>query len=1632
MAGHGILRAASIARLPEFLPPTDNPPQTRLPWKSATAQEEAVQAAVAADAEGAALQKEIAAANDKIKAQAALAAAIEQKAAADPQAIAIRAEIENGLRCTYWPPDCTSSRNQLEKVMHCTARFAFFSLPARLCEVLSVWLPAGVILAASLVSAARAEPAAPADLRGLAGQLQGNLKVLAEARDGLAAQLQSRLDADGKIAPPADLYLRFAEGADHEEMLVVLNSRGGRWARAYATVPAWRQETYGERRGFYIENKTRYVWRDKFRWSVQPLDLALSGDSLNGSMETFLGLNQLREERLPPGTPRVFHTGEVFSWLDRIGYLVHERLRKEQFAVAAQISKDACEFDLALEDIIAGQRPIYITFQIPETGLARPTAWTPTFNGGYHTCDASGVGLRGDKVAGTLKISLKPDAWFPKSPIDLTVSVEGKVEFGRFRGTYRSSWEGKEIAGALTGKAGRTVLGRFQANGEMGGYCGLVQGMACPARDKIAAFFQTVAADKDGADVAGLIRQAHQVYRQVRALNMALRQYPLALEDAWDQCSVSDVRWGRDGGTTLAKEDLADISGYVTSLTAAAKAAAAGEGTWLRGVQAPADPTFGPFGGSEALPEGPKGYTLPADTGVPGPQKWCHLPEWLVAGPLSLSDNVDHNAAEAPDLFLSERGQYVLNPACLPKEQKPKPGEDALAGWRPIKAPEGELEPAWSHAVGRGAFRGSLWFAAADVVSDKDREVWISVAAMDHAKLWVNGRLVWVGGELAWPYRHEQESIFRIALRKGTNRLLVRCREDRSLTWIRLHLCVRGQPKAGDEGLSDPPPPEACDAAGDGAGRFPGARPPLAWDLDKGVNVSWKAPLPGAATSRPVAVGGRIYITCEPSTLVCMDQENGKVLWKAASDVPAPDPRSRAEDAVVGNGRQVWACHRGGVVVACDAQGKKLWSLATEIDSATLRMAGGRLIVQGLRGGDKKAEPVHILLALDPLSGKDVWKQQLAEPYRPIHVLRLARDGKTFAGLLTESLQVRDAATGEVVLNQADLDRTREGGIYLADGMIHFTGYSYKYAGRFFLDADGQLGCRFAWHNFYATKDFHSAAPAVGVGRWFLTTSQVQEDRPGHSPVALREMNIFDRRTGEPVGRIKPLCADVPRVFTPPLAAGSYVFVQVAGTSDGPGQMVVVDASGWPTVIARNALPRKISGQPVFEGTRMFLRTADELICIAVTTPEGRRFQDERIAATLMEYVGAVPRVDRLTGASPLAEIPVSARLPLSDLSDGRTLPHWLVAGPLPPKVEPQDVEQLAGLKPETGATVTLGGVTKPFAPLAQQWVKVSVTRYSYHLFEGLGMGLADMRRSIDVAGFLQDNKDQSLVLFSVAVNSRPRLVTLAAPAKGVDLWLAGQKVKPMSPLHLAAGAYPLMVLVRPEFLAGGEPLTIAFPESDDPRQVRQAWLRKLAMMEPLIVRLWQRGGPGAEQAGIWLRELEDYKVAEDLAAPQRSWRNQGSGCFPNARPPVPMEPASNVLWKANLPGAEGTAPVATASRVYLGVAPASLMCLAAGEGKPLWQVELGDGAKGPLSPPVVDGDAIFIASSSGALVCFGEDGKPRWRAKTSPGMPDAGPCVLLAGQTLIVQNGNLAAFNVSSGEPLWTADLPRGAVGAP
>jgi outer membrane protein assembly factor BamB len=172
---------------------------------------------------------------------------------------------------------------------------------------------------------------------------------------------------------------------------------------------------------------------------------------------------------------------------------------------------------------------------------------------------------------------------------------------------------------------------------------------------------------------------------------------------------------------------------------------------------------------------------------------------------------------------------------------------------------------------------------------------------------------------------------------------------------------------------------------GNGNGVHPHATPPAKFE-----DAAWKTAV-GYSYSSPVVSGSMVLVTSEPNVLLCVNAADGKILWKKKFNpalLPAdrrdkvktffddPETSGNAASTPVCDGKHVYVVLGNGLVVCCaikDGSVKWVQHIDTEPNSdegrsASPLLAGGKLIVH-----------LTELIALDPATGKTLWKQPDAE-----------------------------------------------------------------------------------------------------------------------------------------------------------------------------------------------------------------------------------------------------------------------------------------------------------------------------------------------------------------------------------------------------------------------------------------------------------------------------------------------------------------------------------------------------------------------------------------------------------------------------------------------------------------------------
>lgn len=1495
-----------------------------------------------------------------------------------------------------------------------------------------VLLAVGAACAGARMGVAAESAASEQELSSAAKLLQGTVRDLEKVRDKVAAELGARTKADAEAGANHDMFLRFDEGADEEETHMVLRRRGKNWLTSYAVVPQWRQESFHELFAYAHRGRNRCITRDRNRYPVDASAVSFDGASLGGKMTATYKLDTTREERYPPGTPtRWSNTGQKFTTMEKLATLNHHKDRVQSYTLNAKALEGIREFDLWLVDAIDKRATLQVRFQVPAQPWIRGIAWGLNWNCGYHSIDATGLTCKDGVLEGPLMVALNPDAWYPKKPHYMVYNLKAKINGRLCEGGYTGEGDFGECSGVLRGEAGNFICGTFESSGDLGAYHAMVFGRVMPAREDVPSLLipATKAEREPEQVVRSLVARTARLYSEIRGLCMATTQYPLPIEVALAQTKAAAPEWGTDGA--LVAEQVASIASFAGDAKALVEACVAGlgkENAAVVGSPDCGDPTFGPFGRVEALSATTTNvFALPAGIKTDSPQEWAHIPYWDTLSPLKRVDDLDHNTVVLPEIIPADGASYEaeMSKIKFPKEAKRPPR--VMKSWEPMVSRRGKLVPPWSSWSPRGRSHGAVWFARTTLVSDKAQDLWVALSAKAHGKLWVNGKLAWVAPETMWRNQQRRESVLRISLNKGDNKLLLRGREDRNETWLRMHFCVQGAPNPESKPMLTKADADAgiVDSVGDGSGRFlNAANPPLAWNIDEGRNVAWTRSLPGKAVSGAAAVAGKLFMCCAPDLVVCLDQKSGAVLWK--KELAGTAGRSRG--AIVADGKMVWAC-LGGQTAGYDLDGNEKWRVAADGERANLAAADGRLLVES---GSGRGDEPHTCAALDAVTGEELWKTDIPGGYNSfgLHVLRLRNGDSKVDGVVPESRQFLDLKDGRVLCGAPDSDHRDGSRVYMADGVLVYAKRSTVVAHRYMLDPHGRVVTPRIWQNQYGIK-YDSHKMVLIAGRYAMIIGTVQEDCKGHSNAAVRELYAYDRETGRPVTRIKPALLSAQSDGSQSTYVAPYVFVHDSGggSSGGHpthGQIAVIHIGGTPRLVSRNYIPLG-TGTPVFDGSRMFLTGGGQMWCVAVTDDKGRQYQDEQLASAMFERLWNVPKSEKFARPEKFPTPPPYGTVAISRLEDSVGLPHWMVAGPFPLPAENEDAsvyETLAALRPKPGDALALVGTMRKFAALPQEAVSTGYTYGHEYYLCGIGGVTATVKKEIDVLSCTGGKKDQCAVLYTVVENSRPRVASLMIPSKGVEVWMGGIKLKPFQTVELDPGAYALTARVRPDKMGKkAGTISIAFRNRDDPRAARQVWFRKVNAAEDQVkgVAKTLAARELGEKANSYLRELGGYKASLDAAQLVRSALNGGSGMFANARPPVPWERGTNLRWKRELPGEIAASPVASGDSVYVSVKPNLLVCCDRRTGEISWKAEVPKTKS--LSAPAVSKDAVYVADAAGAIARFRLNGTTVW-TKSVKGSSGAGATAMVANGMLVVRAGALFGVDMETGETVWTAKL--------
>ncbi|MFW5840641.1 MAG: PQQ-binding-like beta-propeller repeat protein, partial [Planctomycetota bacterium] len=802
---------------------------------------------------------------------------------------------------------------------------------------------------------------------------------------------------------------------------------------------------------------------------------------------------------------------------------------------------------------------------------------------GYHQADASGLEHEKGKISGTLKVYINSDGWFPwrgsgRPPLELTFQLDGKLKHHQLSGTFTASGDMGEYTGTVRGTGGPGMQGRYTSSGQLPDGAGQVYGMVLNDFPPIAEQLTTLPEDKlpEGAALGEL---ANQLMLEIRALSLCLQHPHLPLAAAVNQCHSAQVAWG---------------NGHVPADWARLAA------DWMTAGIDASPPQPRPIG-ADSPAMGTRAMDLQDDSMTVlardlDPAVWYTVPAWRAIGPFGQRPGLEHNSARAPEIVpIFDQPMHQVYDRLAAKIDNPE-----QLKWREVRTSSDRIADPMAKAGFFARFQGEIWYAAAEIESDTARKVTLAIDSADHAKCWVNGQLVWTGREKVYRYHSTGRQLVEAELAAGRNTILLRVHRDRKPAWVRLAV------KAGAVS-PEPAGPADTQAA---ASVFGADAPPIAWDIEKGINVAWRRQDLGGA-SRPVVHKGRILVTQRPGRLLAIDPADGSVVFdKLVDPISHLDAEAgqRWDQADAGEkwqmlqrfdkslnlrlrglgnmhvsapavgDRRIYVHVETGVLRAFDESGDPLWLSRTDLKKAVVHPVGRYVVTEGeindawsLPGSlawlrkDKKRHPAVGVVILDAQSGKIISRMTFPGEFSAGSSHVLSAGDQASAALLTstgmlvdlgQTPQLRGPLLAE--LPGPTQETFQAGGQTIGPR----SGLPYDFAiagGRLFMTtqeqsvalslgaSDGRLWYGSAWQSNYEHTGFTSfIAPSVANEEYLFTINPVLERGP-HCPDARLELHVQDAATGRPLGRLKPALSNAVQHRVSPVIAGKYIYCTDSG-----------------------------------------------------------------------------------------------------------------------------------------------------------------------------------------------------------------------------------------------------------------------------------------------------------------------------------------------------------------------------------------------------------------------------------------------------------------------------------------------------
>jgi outer membrane protein assembly factor BamB len=370
---------------------------------------------------------------------------------------------------------------------------------------------------------------------------------------------------------------------------------------------------------------------------------------------------------------------------------------------------------------------------------------------------------------------------------------------------------------------------------------------------------------------------------------------------------------------------------------------------------------------------------------------------------------------------------------------------------------------------------------------------------------------------------------------------------------------------------------------------------PTEWGKD-GRNIVWRVKVPGVGNSSPVIWGDHLFLTTSDPKgterfVHCFRRTDGSLRWTRQVPARPPEPGVRdkngyASATPVTDGERVIAFFGSCGLVCYDFDGNVQW----HHDSLTVKTTHGTgssplLYKELVILAQDQNQADSIFLALDKRTGKKVWegKRGRAMSWTTPVVVRVGdHDELVLAG--AETVRGYDPASGQ------ELWSLRGPTVEVIPAIVIGKHLLYSASGR----NGPTLGLRAGGKGDVTAT--HLVWRAVRGGPHVPTSALVNGRLYTANDTGI--LSCLDAASGKLIYQER--LED--QFSASPIVVGDLLYFAAES-----GITYVVRAGDTPEVVARNDLGAPILASPAALGGRLYLRTAEELVCIAMPPASRQR-----------------------------------------------------------------------------------------------------------------------------------------------------------------------------------------------------------------------------------------------------------------------------------------------------------------------------------------------------------------------------------------------------------------------------------------